>query len=328
VQMMAGKIWVESQPGTGSCFHFTMEALLTHIEESAEPNRAVHLEGLPVLIVDDNAGNRRILAEMAEAEGLKPSLAESAADALRQLQAAAARDAAFKLLLLDCHMPEVDGFTLVEQIRQLDPIAGTITLMLTSASHRGDAARCRTLGVAAYLTKPVSQCELVGAIRMALGRNSERSDPTTLITRHSLPVNPFKLRILLAEDSPVNQRVARGVLEKQGHSVIVAGTGCEVLLALERQSFDLIVMDIQMPEMDGLETTAAIRAREGNAQHIPIIALTAHAMAGDRERCRAAGMDGYITKPIRVPDLIGEVNRVQNAVGHRLGSERLISTAL
>jgi signal transduction histidine kinase/DNA-binding response OmpR family regulator len=312
VEMMGGQIWVESQPGKGSCFHFTVAAPIAQVADESEPNRAVQLEGVPVLIVDDNAANRRILKEVVEAAGMKPTLAENAKEAMRELQAAAGTDESFKLALLDCHMPEVDGFTLVEQMRQGEVFTDTAMLMLTSAGQRGDAARCRSLGIAAYLTKPVSQFQLVDAMRLALGRKADRTAAKELITRHSLPANPSELRILLAEDNLVNQKVACRMLEKQGHFVTVVGNGYEALQALERQTFDLVLMDIQMPEMDGLQAAAAIRDRESTGGgHIPIIALTAHAMAGDRERFIAAGMDGYVTKPIRVPELVSEINRLQ-----------------
>jgi two-component system, sensor histidine kinase and response regulator len=313
VQMMGGRIWVESQLGSGSCFHFTVEIPIAHLPENVEPKGTVELNDVPVLIVDDNAANRRILAEMVAAVGMKPIQAESAAVAMRILLAAAGTDTPFRLALLDCHMPEVDGFALVEQIRQRETIAGTTMLMLTSAGQRGDAARCRTLGVAAYLTKPVSHCQLVDAMRLALGRTPRRSVAPELITRHSLHANS-SLRILLAEDNPVNQKVACRTIEKQGHFVTVVGNGREALLALEQQTFDLILMDIQMPGMDGFEATASIRGNEHKSGHrIPIIALTAHAMTGDRERCLTAGMDGYVSKPIRMSDLIGEITRLEAA---------------
>jgi signal transduction histidine kinase/CheY-like chemotaxis protein len=327
VQIMGGRIWVESQPGAGSCFHFTVEAPIAQIGGNSEPVRTLELGGVPVLIVDDNPANRRILAEMVAAHGMKPAAASSAAQALRELQSAAASGAAFSLVLLDCHMPEGDGFTLVEQVRQLEAIANTPILMLTSAGRQGDAARCRRLKVAEYLTKPVSQSQLVDAITSALGHKSERTAPAHLMARHSLPANPSRLQILLAEDNPVNQRVAVRLVQKIGHSVTVAATGCEVLAALEKQSFDLILMDIQMPDMDGMEATAAIRERERGGEHLPIIGLTACAMSGDRERCLAAGMDGYLTKPVSVQDLVSEIDRLQITTARGPGPPPLVSAA-
>jgi signal transduction histidine kinase/DNA-binding response OmpR family regulator len=315
VQMMGGEIWVESEPGNGSCFHFSVNAPISQVEDESETKRDISLAGVAVLIVDDNATNRRILAEAVKAEGMKPTMAESAKEAMRALQAAAATHNAFKLALLDCHMPEVDGFTLVEQMREKEAFGGTAMLMLTSAGGRGDAARCRSLGIAAYLTKPVSQFQLVDAMRMALGRKSERTAETGLITRHSLPANGCKLRVLLAEDNLVNQKVAIRMLAKEDYSVALAGDGREALEALEQQSFDLILMDVQMPEMDGLQATMAIRERERarGGGHIPIIALTANAMTGDRDRCLAAGMDGYASKPIRMAELLSEIKRLDIA---------------
>ncbi len=313
VQIMGGKIWVESQEGAGSCFHFTVEARIPHTEEKNESLRTARLDGLAVLIVDDNASNRRILSEIVAAEGMKPIQAESAAEALHLLQAVAGTEAAFPLALLDCHMPDVDGFALAKQIRQMETFSETKMLMLTSAGQRDDAARCRSLGAAAYLTKPISPLQLVDAMTLALGHRSEITNPTDLITRRYLPAGLAELRILLAEDNQVNQKVARRMLEKQGYSVVPVSNGREALLRLEQQSFDLVLMDIQMPEMDGFETTAAIREKERGEKRIPIIALTAHAMSGDRERCLEAGMDGYISKPIRIPDLVSEINRLRSA---------------
>jgi CheY-like chemotaxis protein len=206
------------------------------------------------------------------------------------------------------HMPKMDGFTLVEHIRHNPELATSTIMMLTSAGHRGDAARCLELGVAAYLLKPIRQSELREAIARILGAR-EQEGAIPLITRFSLhdarDPSAF-LRVLLAEDNAVNQRLAVRLLEKRGHRVAVAGNGREALEALEKEKFDLVFMDVQMPEMDGLEATATIREREkSSGLHQPIIALTAHAMKGDREKCLAAGMDGYLTKPIRPQDLEG-----------------------
>jgi len=317
VRLMGGNIWVESETGQGSCFHFTLDAAIVPEEqlEIEPPSELVPLAGLPVLIVDDNASSRRILSEVVAAQGMFPVEASSAGEALEHLHRAAEMQAPFPLALLDCYMPDVDCFELAGQIRQTELFSGITLVMLTSAGQRGDGARCRALGINAYLTKPVAPFQLVNAIRLALGCQSETTRDAPLITRHSLPPHEAELRILLAEDNPVNQKVARRMLEKLHHSVTLAGNGKEVLLALEQQSFDLILMDVQMPEMDGIQATAAIRRKEmGGSTRIPIIALTANAMAGDREFCLNAGMDGYVVKPIRSQELFNEINRIQKQV--------------
>ena len=319
VHLMGGKIWVESQLGAGSCFHFTLHVPVVQIE-SAESPPAIQLSGLSLLIVDDNRSSRLILSQLLAAEGMLPVTARNAAEALQYLREAAEMKSPFPLALLDCHMPEVNGFTLVEQIRQNAALSGLALIMLTSAGHRGDAARCRELGVKGYLTKPISPFHLVNAIALALNRKPQAARPAELITRHSLAVNPAPLHILLAEDNPVNQKVARRMLEKMQHTVTVVSNGREALEVLEQQAFDLILMDIQMPEMDGFQATAAIRQKEKHGKsRIPIIALTANAMSGDRELSLRAGMDGYITKPVRSQDLVNEINRIRskrNAVEH------------
>jgi CheY-like chemotaxis protein len=204
------------------------------------------------------------------------------------------------------HMPDMDGFALVEEIRRRPELSTATIMMLTSAGHRGDAARCQELGVAAYLLKPIRQSELREAIGRVLGAR-EREGAIPLITRFSLQdarEPDANLRVLLAEDNLVNQRLAVRLLEKRGHRVVVAATGLEALQALEKESFDLVLMDVQMPEMDGLEATAAIREKEkGSGLHQAVVALTAHAMKGDREKCLASGMDGYLSKPIRPQEL-------------------------
>ncbi len=317
VQMMGGTIWVESTPGMGSCFHFTLRAPLAQEEAASETVPALSLADLRVLIVDDNDANRQLLAEIVRAQGMDATLAENARVGVRELEAAAAAKAPFRLLLLDCHMPEVDGFTMVEEMRQRATIADTTIVMLTSAGQRGDGARCKDLGVAAYLTKPISPTQLIDAIKLAVQHSSGEAGSSELITRHTLPASSASLRILLAEDNLVNQKVARRMLEKEGHMVTVVGDGQLALDALERQTFDLVLMDIQMPGMDGMQATAAIRNKERESGgRIPVIALTAHAMSGDRERFLAAGMDGYVTKPIRIADLLGEISTLQNA--HRM----------
>jgi CheY-like chemotaxis protein/two-component sensor histidine kinase len=314
VAMMGGRIWVESQPGQGSSFHFTVEvpvtsplATLDHAIRSVGPAR---MPDLPVLIIDDNAANRRVLAAMALREGMQTELAANADEALDQL----ARQR-FSLLLIDCHMPEVDGFSLAKQIRERDDARAIPLIMLTSPGRPQHATRCRELNLA-FLNKPVEQSRLAELAKVALGRGTKRADPDAPLSREPAAEPQQPLRILLAEDNLVNQKVAARLLQKQGHSVEIANHGREALVAWEQREFDLILMDVQMPEMDGLETTAAIRLRERTSSaHVPIIALTAHAMSGDRETCLAAGMDGFVTKPIRKDDLFREIRRIQQALG-------------
>jgi signal transduction histidine kinase/CheY-like chemotaxis protein/uncharacterized membrane protein affecting hemolysin expression len=308
VEMMGGKIWMESEVGQGSQFHFTTRLGAPETKEIKMGTIAPPeiLRGVRVLLVDDNRTNRRILEAMLGRWEMKTTSVEDGQQALEEL--AAARDAGgrFGLILTDMHMPKMDGFTLIESIRQRPELATATIMMLTSAGHRGDAARCKQLGVAAYLLKPIRQSELREAIACVLGvRSQEGAIP--LITRFSLhdaAESSGRLRVLLAEDNAVNQRLAVRLLEKRGHNVAVAGNGREALDALDKEKFDVVFMDVQMPEMDGLEATTIVREKEKNTGlHQPIIALTAHAMKGDREKCLAAGMDGYLTKPIRPHEL-------------------------
>ncbi|HEY4907425.1 MAG TPA: response regulator [Candidatus Acidoferrum sp.] len=322
VQMMGGKIWVESELGRGSQFHFTARLGLTEAKEikigSIAPPEI--LRGSRVLIVDDNRTNRRILEGMLSRWEMISVSVEEGQQALDALSGARATGQPFSLILTDMHMPKMDGFTLVEQIRKRPELATATIMMLTSAGHRGDAARCQELGVAAYLLKPIRQSELREAIARVLGAHTE-SGAIPLITRFSLHDGrdpSASLRVLLAEDNPVNQRLAVRLLEKRGHHVVVAGNGAEALAAMEKHDFDLVFMDVQMPEMDGLEATAVIRGKEKiTGKHQPIIALTAHAMKGDREKCIAGGMDGYLTKPIR-PQELDDV--LEDYIGRRAGA--------
>jgi two-component system sensor histidine kinase/response regulator len=314
VELMGGKIWVESALGHGSSFHFT--AGLGEGKEVVEtlPYAApAHLAGLRAMVVDDNTTNGRILEEMLHRYGMRPTLAESGIAALQCLKQT---KGPFAVILTDLNMPDMDGFTLAEQLHQFPELAGKAKIiMLTSAGQRGEAARCQELGVAAYLTKPVSQSELFEAISRVLGTSGSQPDSAALVTRQTVPKGTKKLRVLLAEDNAVNQKVASRLLEKQGHHVTVAPDGREALAALDRENFDAVLMDVQMPEMDGFEATAAIRARERDTgRHLPIIAMTAHAMQGDRERCLAAGMDSYISKPIKARELIELLERFSDAV--------------
>lgn len=307
VELMGGRMWMESEQGRGAQFHFTV--VLKSSEAKVQVARIAPpeiLRGVKVLVVDDNRTNRRILDGMLRRWEMKTGLVEGGEQALAQLSIARETGDPYRLVLTDMHMPGMDGFSLIEEIRRRPELSAATIMMLTSAGHRGDAARCRELGVAAYLMKPIRQSELREAIARALGaRKQEGSIP--LITRYSLGDEREAtswLRVLLAEDNSVNQRLATRLLEKRGHRVVVAANGREALEALEKEEFDLVLMDVQMPEMDGLETTAAIRTMErGSELHLPIIALTAYAINGDAERFMAAGMDGYLAKPIRAQEL-------------------------
>src|SRR5216683_1607942 len=264
------------------------------------------LRGVKVLVVDDNRTNRRILEGMLKRWEMKSRSVEGGEEALAQLSAAREAGEPYALILTDMHMPKMDGFALVERIRQRPELSTATIMMLTSAGHRGDAARCEELGVSAYLLKPIRQSELREAVARVLGARAHKG-AIPLITRYSLQDarDPAAvLRLLLVEDNQVNKLLAVRLLEKRGHHVVVAGNGREALAALEKENFDLVLMDVQMPEMDGFEATAAIRNREkGTANRQPVVAMTAHAMKGDRERCLAAGMDGYLSKPIRPQEL-------------------------
>jgi len=304
VSMMGGRMWVESELGKGSRFHFTAHVGTTRGAASVEPPEPVQLAGLPVLIVDDNLTNRRILGEMLRRWRMQPTLGASGTEAITMLQEADRSGDGFSLLLVDARMPDMDGFTFVERVRQQVDLRKITIMMLTSAGQRGDAARCRKLGIAAYLVKPIGQSQLLDAIVNVLGARAQQAQQAPLVTRHSLREGHRNLRILLAEDNVVNQVLASRLLEKHGHTVVVASNGRKALEALQEQKFDLVVMDVSMPEMDGFEAAAAIRAKEGGSgTHIPIIAMTAHAMKGDRERCLAAGMDAYVSKPIQAREL-------------------------
>ncbi len=311
VELMRGRFWVESEVGKGSIFQFTARFALGTEEAVPAPRvGAVSLQGLHALVVDDNATNRRILVEMLRGWDMRPAEADSGPAALAALKKAREAGDPFALALLDALMPGMDGFGLTERIRQDARISATKLLLLTSAGRPGDGARCRKLGVSGYLTKPVLSFDLLEMVRGVLA-----AEPTDgaggLVTRHSLQEARRNLRLLLAEDNPVNQLVASRMLEKAGHTVVTVGDGRQALAALERERFDLVLMDVQMPDVDGFEATAALRAREKvSGGHVPVIALTAHALKGDAERCLAAGMDGYIAKPIRPEKLFGEIERL------------------
>ena len=312
IEMMGGRLWLESEVGKGSTFHFTVQFGVVK-QASARPSLRdpAILDNLRVLVVDDNATNRQILEKTLSYWRMRPSAVSNATDALNLLREAKAAGVPFSLLVADCHMPEVDGFMLMEQIQASPELSNLVTIMLTSGGQRGDGARCKQLGIAAYLIKPVLQEDLLVALLQVLASSGTVDKPAPVITRYSLREGRLPLRILLAEDNLVNQKLASRLLENQGHMVVVAADGAQALSTLEKQSFDLVLMDAQMPVMDGFECTAAIRRLEQNTRaHIPIIAMTAHAMVGDRQRCLQAGMDGYIAKPVHAHELFETIETV------------------
>ena len=309
-ELMGGRIWVESQLGQGSTFHFTV-----CLEKNLQPGQAPQplfpdqLRNLPVLVVDDNLTNRRVLHGMLSRWGMAPISVEGGRTALLALESARLAGRPFPLILVDGQMPDTDGFTLAEQIQANTALAGATIMMLTSAGHQNDSARCKQIGIAGYLVKPIRQSELLAAICGAL------QEPLAALVA-SKPIPPAQSRsvpsrlILLAEDNPINQTVAVRVLEKNGFSVAVVVDGQAAVKAVSQGHFDLVLMDIEMPVMDGFLATGAIRGSERiNGGHIPIVAMTAHAMKGDQERCLAAGMDGYISKPIRTAELLGAIEK-------------------
>jgi CheY-like chemotaxis protein len=309
---MAGDIWVESESGAGSTFHFTAVFQPGRTQApKTPPMDPGTLDDLRVLVVDDNATTCRVLQQMLTNWHMAPAVADSASSALLAMEQARAAGRPVRLVLLDGRMAEEDGCWLARQVRDRLAPEGATIMLLASDQHASELGHCGALGSAAHVVKPVEQSDVLDAILTALDPQVPADEPA-----REGPVRPEsgrRLHILLAEDNIINQKVADGILRKLGHTVVIAGNGKEAIEALNNSGphgFDLVLMDVQMPEMDGLEATRSIRRKDhAHGTHTPVIAMTAHAMMGDRERFLEAGMDGYIGKPIRVAELMEEIRR-------------------
>jgi len=322
VQLMNGDMWAESAPGAGSTFHFTILLGVAATAENLVPVGAQNLDGLRVLVVDDNATNRRILEETARSWKMHAESAGSGEAAMSKLAEAFQLQRPFRLILLDEDMPGMSGLEVVRRIRANPELSGATIMLLTSVDQSATAAQCRQLGVESYLIKPVKPAELLATIRKAMDKHP--SEPAARKIAAVATQNGHSLHILVAEDNSVNQMLARALLGKMGHRITLVGNGAEALSKWSEADFDLILMDVQMPEMDGFEATRSIRRLEQSGEHIPIIAMTARAMSGDRERCLEAGMDDYVSKPVNRKVLEETIQRVADV--QRLASLRQLTS--
>ncbi len=312
VRMMGGNLALNSEQGQGSTFYFSVDLPISLIQEDGSKQEFnFDLTGVRVLVVDDNQTNRRILEEMLKSWKALPTLAESGAAALEEMCQATAKGASFELVLTDCHMPQMDGFMFVEELKKHPELSRCTIMMLTSAAGQGTYERCRNLGIAATLLKPLKQSELQETIVEILGLcGRAQSRPESTQALQPTTTGP-RLKILLAEDNQINQQVAIRLLKKLGHEVQVVENGQVAVDILQTTAFDVVLMDVQMPVLDGLKATSAIRQQEkSTGRYQPIIAMTAHSMAGDRERCLNAGMDDYISKPINATTVTETLLRV------------------
>ena len=318
VGMMGGHIWVESPVtsrtvdvgGPGSTFQFTARLGRDRTQQPGAVDLS-EFEGLRVLVVDDNATNRRIFEEMLKNWCMNPTAACDGPEALAAMRKTRDAGTPFRLVLLDVNMPGMDGFTFAETLRERPEFADVVIIMLTSATRRSEVSRCHELGIAAYRTKPIKESDLLDAILIAFGKRAAPDEAAEATMGETSPKRSARLRILLAEDNVVNQKLVEGLLGKEGHSVVVVEDGHKAVEAVKKDSFDVVLMDVQMPVLDGLEATGQIREHERRTgSHVPIIAMTAHSMKGDTERCLAAGMDGYVAKPIRREALVEHVAKL------------------
>jgi two-component system sensor histidine kinase/response regulator len=313
VELMDGKIGLESQPGKGSRFWFTTtlekQKEFQHVSPTLVP---ADIRGKRILVVDDNKTNRTILAKMLESFGCSPEAVENGDEAIKTLERATHKEKFFDLVFLDMQMPQMDGEETLRAIKDDPEIRDVAVVMLTSVGVRGDVARLQALGCAGYLVKPIKQSQLFDMIVTVFNREKieVQEKPLPIVSRHTIEEEKRRrIRILLAEDNPTNQKLTVILLKKAGYSVDALEDGQKVMEVLNRASYDLVLLDVQMPEMDGFETARAIREKERGRKHIPIIAITAHAMKGDRERCLQAGMDDYVSKPIEPKKLFETIKK-------------------
>ena len=329
--LMNGRIWVESEVGTGSEFHVTLPFdVRPNTEARLTPRQLADLKGLPILVVDDNATNQWILRDVLIGWGMRPTVVDGGEWAIKALQSSLRSREPFVAVLLDYQMPGMNGLQVAQRIRQFPEFRNVAIMMLSSVGQAGDALRFAELSVAASLTKPVRQSVLQKALLAALGRPDRSEDPAAIPDAAAAPAmtGRARARVLLAEDNPINRRLVTALLEKRGHPVVTVDNGRSAVEAVAAERFDVVLMDLQMPELDGLEATMAIRNSElGTGRHLPIVALTAHAMKGDRERCLAAGMDAYLSKPIRTTELIALIDQFTGAADQPQAASTVADTA-